>query len=527
MTMQKSEFEQTATNASIIGVTAFGGALVGFLLQLAVAYYFGAGSDTDAYFMAQSTSELISKLLLGGSIVSVFIPLFIQQLNTEGKTIAWKNALNIMHVTAALFLILTIAVGLGATPFVHFIAPGFTAAQSALTISLLRVLLPSFFFLFVVELGTAMLQSVKHFTIPALLRIIAPLVSVITVVILTGTIGIYSLAVGALVGSVIQVALIVWALSRQGFSYHFILEPYSPTIKHLLRLVYPFILSMLVTQAAGIVYRILVSHLASGSLASLKFAEKITQLATIIFLTSVVSAMYPVMAEKASRQDMVGLKNSIATAIRLIFFVSLPLVIGIAILRVPLIEVIYQHGSFTPESAVQTNIALFYLALGLVTNGISAVFGYATLAMQKTKAAVTVTIASQIVAISLFFYLTPLMGHAGLALASSLVPLAIGFFYIVYLSRFIPKIWSVFWHVTYFKTIIGSAVLATILIVCLAVFSELPSSLTTSLIRLIIPTVVATIIYAAISYFWHIPEMRQVTTLISQKMSKLKKIPIA
>lgn len=522
--MEKSEFEQTATNASIIGTAAFGGALVGFLLQLAVAYYFGAGSNTDAYFMAQSTSELISKLLLGGSIVSVFIPLFVQQLSTEGKTIAWKNALNIMHVVAALFLILTIAIGIGAESFVNFIAPGFTSAQSDLTVSLLRVLLPSFFFLFLVELGTSMLQSVKHFTIPALLRIIAPLVSVITVVALTKTIGIYSLAVGALIGSVIQVALIIWALSRQGFSYHFLLKPSSPIIKHLIRLVYPFILSMLVTQAAGIVYRILVSHLPAGSLASLKFAEKITQLATIIFLTSVVSAMYPVMAEKASRQDMLGLKNSIATAIRLIFFVSLPLVIGIAILRIPLIEVIYQHGSFTPESALQTNIALFYLALGLVTNGISAVFGYATLAMQKTKAAVTVTIASQIVAIGLFFYLTPLMGHAGLALASSLVPLAIGLFYILYLSRFIPQIWSVFWHVTYIKTIMGSAVLAAILIICLAALSELPSSLTTSLIRLIVPTVLAMVTYAAIAYFWRIPEMRQVTALVSQRISKVKKI---
>ena len=516
--MDKKEFQTTAANAGVIGISALSGAVIGFFLQLAVAYYFGASQHTDAYFMAQSTSELLSKLLLGGSIVSVFIPLFIEQLQSQGKSQAWDMALNIMHVTIGLFLVVLVAVGIFASPLIHVIAPGFDAQTSDLTIKLLRVLLPSFFFLFIVDIGTAMLQAVKHFAIPSLMRIIAPSISLLSVLVLVNSYGIYSLAIGASVGSLVQASLIIYSLGRQGFYYRFIFEPTSPTIRKLIHLVYPFIISMLVTQAAGIVYRVLVSGLPTGSLAALKFAEKITQLSTVIFLTSFISALYPLMAEKAGKKDMQGLQNSIAAATRLIFFVSLPLTIGLIWLRDPLIAFIYQRGSFSGEAAHATSLALLFLALGLVTNAISAVLGYATLAMQKTKASVAVTVASQVVAISLFMVLTPRMGHTGLALGSSLVPLSIAALYLLYLSRFMPRIWTIFWHPTYLKTVPAAAVLALTLSLASRALGGLNASIISQGIRLLVPALLGCAVYAAIAQFWNISEMRQVTSLVRKKI---------
>lgn len=516
----QAEFKQTTKNASVIGVSALAGALVGFVLQLLVAYYFGAGHDTDAYFMAQSTSELLSKLLLGGSIVSVFIPIFIERLQQQGKDQAWQLALNVMNVTAAAFLLLVVIIGFFAQPFVHFIAPGFDPEAKELTVALLRVLLPSFFFLFLVDLGTAMLQAIKHFTVPAALRVVAPTVSVVAVVALVSQFGIYSLAIGAVVGSIIQFSLIMIALGKQGFFYRFMFHPLDSSIKHLVHLVYPFLLSMAVTQAAGIVYRILVSDLPSGSLTALKFAEKITQLTTVIFLTSVTVAIYPLMAEKAARQDFVGLKNSLGAAIRLIFFVSLPIVIGVSLLREPLVSFLYQRGSFDEYAASQTAIALLYLTLGLTTNGISSVFGYATLALKKTRASVAVTVISQMIAIALFYLLVPVMAHAGLALASSLVPLAIGGLYMIYLSRFIPNILSIFRHVTYFKTIILSVALV---LVITGLNKFLTPYVSSYILQLIIIGGLSGCLYFFAAYLWRIPEMRQASDIIMGRLAKLKR----
>ena len=83
--MNTSEFQHTAKNAGIIGITATLGAVVGFFLQLLVAYYYGAGQQTDAFFMAQSTSDLLSKMLMGGSVTAIFIPLFIERLTKNNK----------------------------------------------------------------------------------------------------------------------------------------------------------------------------------------------------------------------------------------------------------------------------------------------------------------------------------------------------------------------------------------------------------------------------------------------------------
>lgn len=499
-------------------MTAFGGALVGFVLQLLVAYYFGAGSNTDAYFMAQSTSEMLSKLLLGGSITAVFLPLFVERLTRGQRRDAWDLALNIFHLTAVLFIVIIILLGLFAAPFVHFIAPGFDSETSALTISLLRVLLPSFLFLYLVELATSMLHSLKVFSLPAILRIVAPLVSIITILLFVQTMGIFALALGAVLGSILQLAILLGGLHRHGLVYRFIFQPLDPTIKKLLYLVYPFIFSVLMTQGAGIVYRILVSDLAPGSLASLKFAEKITQLLTIIFLNSITLVIFPLLSEKASQKNFKGMRETIAGAMRLIVFLTLPIIVGVALLRKPLIALIYQRGSFSAEDAAMTSLALLFLVIGLTTNGIGSVLGHATLALQQTRASVAVSIASQAVAISLFVLLVPYMGHAGLALGSSLVPLSIGLLYFLYLTRFIPNLKSIFWHATYGKAIALSGLLTWVIIVLIRQLADYHLS---PLWQVLIPSVIGAVIFFTGAYLWKIPEMHELSAIARHKLRRV------
>lgn len=519
--VNQTEFKQTASNAGLIGITALGGALVGFVLQLLVAFYFGAGRDTDAFFMAQSTSELLSKLLLGGSITTVFIPMFVERLTRGRKDDAWTLALNIFHVTAFVYLTLIVTLAVFASPFIRLIAPGFDESSTALTVGLLRILLPSFFFLFLVDLATAMLHSLKRFALPALLRIVAPAISIIMIVLFINMIGIYALALGAVVGSTIQFVILSAGLKRQGLSYTFVLKPRDPAIKKMLYLVYPFIFSVLVTSGAGIVYRILVSDLAEGSLASLKFAEKITQLLTIMFLNSVTLVIFPLLAEKAGNKDMSGMRNTIGSAIRLIFFVTVPLVIGVAMLREPLIALVYQHGQFSLQDAQMTSIALLFLVIGLTTNGISSVFGHAVLALQQTRAAVAVTIASQAIAISLFVLLVPTMKHAGLALGSSLVPLSIALLYFLYLTRFIPKLISVFQHATYVKTIVLAAILMIVVQITLKFTQDVTATgKAAAFIQVILPTIAGSLAFFGAAYMWKIQEMNELVLIVKSKRAK-------
>lgn len=517
----KSEFQQTASNAGIIGLMAFGGALVGFVLQLLVAFYFGAGTSTDAYFMALSTSELLTKLLMGGSITAVFIPLFVDQLTRGRRQNAWELGLNIFHLMAAIYIVIVVVLAVFARPFIHFVAPGFSGETFELTVTLLRVLLPSFLFLFLVELATSMLHALRQFALPALLRVVAPLVSIISILVLVRTFGIYALAIGTLAGSITQFGILLWGLRRHGLSYRFIFRPQDPLIRRILYLVYPFILAVLVTQGAGVVYRILVSELPAGSLAALKFAEKITQLATIIFLNSITLVIYPLLSAKASKRDVQGIRETIGSAIRLLVFVTVPVVIGVVTLREPLIDLLYHRGSFTAEDAQMTSAALLFLVIGLTTNGISSILGHTVLALKQTRASVAVTIASQAVAIALFVLLVPRMAHTGLALASSLVPLSSATLYFLYLTRFIPRLHRIFWHSTYVKTIILALLLAFGLLVITAIpwANTLPEPYRVFW-RLVIPSAIGGLLFFGAAYVWQIHEMRAVIDIIRQKFSK-------
>jgi putative peptidoglycan lipid II flippase len=519
-----SEEQTTMSSASFISAAAFGGAIVGFFLQQVVAFYFGASTETDAFFMAQGTSELLSKLLLGGSVTAVFLPFFVERITRGQREEAWHLGLNVLHIMAALFVVLITLLAVFTRPFVAFIAPGFDEAATALTVSILRLLLPSFLFLFLVDMATAMLHSLKHFTMPALLRLVAPLTSIVSILLFVHSLGIYSLALGVVAGSVLQLLLLFATLHRKGFRYRFVFAPADPAIRRLLYYVYPFILSVLVTQGAGIVYRILVSDLTTGSLSALKFAEKITQLLAIMFLSSITFVIFPVLSEKAAKRDFSGMRDTIASAIRLITFITLPLIAGVIILRDPLIALIYQYGKFTPEGAAMTSIALLWLVLGLTINGISSVLGHATLALQETRAAVAVTIASQAVAIALFVVLVPIMGHAGLALGSSLVPLSITLLYFLYLTRFIKNLSSIFIHRTFVKTGILTAIMAVAVVATAQAAESLvgPSTLS-RFVTVLLPTLVGVAVFAAGARLWNIPEMMDVIAILKQKKAKWSK----
>lgn len=511
-----------ANQASLIGLAALGGAVVGFVLQLLVAYYFGATQQTDAFFMAASTSELLTKFLMGGSITAVFLPLFVNYLAHGKKQQAWVLAMNILHIFTGIFAVLLIAAAGFAQELVAFIAPGFDASTQALTASLLRVLLPSFLFLFVVDIIVAILHSLQQFTIPSLLRLLAPAVSVVAVLCLQRFLGIYALAVGAVLGSLLQLLLVMSGLGRQGFRYRFIFSPRHPDVRTLLHLLYPFIFSMLITQGAGITYRILVSDLSTGSLSAIKYAEKITQLLTIMFITSVTTVIYPRLALQASQKKYSELTQTLSYAMRLTLLLTVPLTIGAMMLSTPIIRVIYQHGSFTPEAVALTSVALFFLSLNLCTTAISSILGHAVLAMQRTRTAVAITIASQAVAISLFVMLVPRLQHAGLALASSLVPLSAALLSFIHVRPLLPQANQIFWQLPLLKIAVLGAGLIVVLWAWQQFLVQLPVVFQDPLVSVISSTVIGALAFFGGAWAWRMPEMNDLVALVTARFKKLR-----
>ena len=161
----------------------------------------------------------------------------------------------------------------------------------------------------------------------------------------------------------------------------------------------------------------------------------------------------------------------------------------------------------------------------MLFRSISSVLGHATLALQETHAAAAVSIASHAIAIALFVLLVPPLAYAGLALASSLVPITIALLYFLYLTRFIPHLKSIFWHATYIKTIVLAIALAAVVTTIHPLVTQITDIKPLSLIiQLILPSLAGALVFFGGAYLWNIPEMHDLTSIVHAKIGKWRTV---
>lgn len=505
-----------------LGAASLLSAAAGFLLQLLIARYFGASAATDAFFMAQSTSELLSKILLGGSLASVLLPMLVERLTHQKTKEAGELFWNTFWTASLLFVLLLIPLALFTKHFVGWIAPGFSPETAALTTRLLRLMLPAFLFAFLTQVTVAALHARREFTLPAFLRLTVPVISMVLLLAAVRYWKIYTLAIGMLIGSGIQLTFLLWKAWRDGLPLA-PWRPLDPALKRLLILLSPFILSVLATQGAGIIWRILVSGLPAGSLAALKFAEKIFQLLNIIFITTATTIAFPAFSTHLARVDFSRFMQSLRQVVRFLLFITLPVSAAVMIVRSDLIYLLYQRGAFDQGATKATSAALLFFMLGLAPNGISALLGHAVLAQKATKVAVGVTIFSQAVAIFLFWLLIKPLGHAGLALAASLVPLSIIAGYATFLAKRIPPFRKIWRDPFYLQVGVLVLIAAVVMQVVLRIFPSAPlPPLLASLCRLALTVGSGAGLYLFLASLWRLPEAYLTWQLLSNAVKWLK-----
>lgn len=453
---------RAAKSGTAVGVAQIGAYLLGFFLSVAIAAKFGAAHLTDAYFMASSTAELLSKLFLGGALTAVLLPLFVQRVTDGDPARAWRLFSTLFTLALIGFALIGGLLELLADPLIRFLAPGFADATQTLSVNLLRVVLPAYVFTFLSELATVPLHAHRRFGIPATTRLIVPALMLLLLLAFAGVIGIYTLALGTLIGTGLQLAALLASLRRSGYRFRFTLGLANPDLRHTIALALPFVFATLATYGAGVVYRILVSQGAEGSFASLKFGEKIFQMANFLFIGTIAQVSFPIFATAVSSRSWDIVRDRLRTAIRLVTFVGIPLTVGLILLREPLVRAVFQRGAFTAEATAMTATFVPLYVIGLVGNGISSLLGHLTLALQKTRVAVAVSVALQAILASLFVLLVPRIGVAGIALASGLGPFVLTGLYLIALRREVPKLGRMLADPLFPKLALAGAACATL-----------------------------------------------------------------
>jgi putative peptidoglycan lipid II flippase len=188
----------------------------------------------------------------------------------------------------------------------------------------------------------------------------------------------------------------------------------------------PRMLGLAAVQINFLVNTILSSGLVAGSLAALNFAWLLMLLPQGVFAQSVATAAFPTFSTQVARGQRAEMRSALAATLRAILYLAVPAAVGLVVLRVPLVQLIFQRGAFTESSTEMVTWALALFALGLPAHSVVEIVVRAFYAMHDTKTPVVVSIAAMGLNVGLSLALLRVfeaagwMPHGGLALSNSL-----------------------------------------------------------------------------------------------------------
>ncbi|MBF0547362.1 MAG: murein biosynthesis integral membrane protein MurJ [Candidatus Riflebacteria bacterium] len=415
-------------SATIISIATFLSRIAGLLREQAFAYFFGAGAWTDAFNVAFRIPNLLRDLFAEGAMSAAFVPTFNSLLKQEGK----PSAFRLMNLTLnILFIIVGILSVLGiifSPEIVCLLAPGFmnNPEKYSATVSMTRVMFP--FLLVISWSAVAMggLNSLGEFFLPA----IAPVLLNISMIIAGFTLcpfftafgfsEVFGMAVGAMIGGILQMAVQFPWLYKHGFKLKVDLSFANPALKRIIMLIIPGTIGLAATQINVAISTILSTSQGDGAVSWLSYAFRLMQLPLGIFGVSIAQATLPVFSRQASDNDKVGMTKTFVSSLKLTAFVNISAAFFLCSLANPIIKLLFEHGRFISSDTEATVLALKAYCVGLFFFSAIKVMGPAFFALNDAKTPLKASIVSVVSNIILNLLLIKPFGYWGLALASSI-----------------------------------------------------------------------------------------------------------
>ena len=417
--------------AGIIGVSTLISRILGFLRDAVIAMAFGAGLYSDIFFLCFRIPNLLRKLFSEGVLSISFIPVYTECLAKQGKKRAFEMARSAFFIIS-IFVSMSVIAGVVSAPFfVKLILPQFKSGsyQFALIVLLSRIMMPYILCVSLLALCMGILNSMGNFAAPAAAPVVLNIVIIFFALIISPRLKtpVAGLAIGVTAGGVLQLAMQIPFVLKTGFRFFkknvFFDDKALKAGKKLI----PAMVGASGFQINIFISTIMASNLACGSISYLYYADRLVQFPLALFAVSGSIAIFPAFTEKAALGKLNELTEQFTGLIKLVFFITIPSMAGLIVLRKPIVSLLFQYGAFDLNAAQGTGRALFFLCTGLWAFAGTRLFVNYFYALSDTATPFKAGLVSIGINIVLSFFLMQTMGYQGLALSIS-ISAAINFF---------------------------------------------------------------------------------------------------
>ena len=392
--------------------------LLGYLREMYIAWAFGAGHQTDAYFAAFQVPDFLNYILAGGTASITFIAIYTRHISRDDNAGAQRAFDSTITLMSAILCIGTVFLEIFAPQLVRLVFPKFSADQVDLCVHLTRILLPSQIFFYAGGIVSAVLLSKRMFLYPALSPALYNVFIILGGVVGAKALGISSLAYGALAGAVIGPFLInAIGAAQGGLRYRFSFDWHNAGFLEWIRLSIPLMLGVSLVSADDWILRYFASG-GVGDISRLNYAKRLFAVPISILGQATGQASMPFFAslwEQGKRKLFADTVNQTVYRISAASFLASAWMMAAAL---PVIDLAFRHGHFTFADAQETATYFFWFTLSLALWSAQAQYARAFYGAGNT---LTPMIASTIIvfaSLPVYRTLFHLEGVTGLAIAS-------------------------------------------------------------------------------------------------------------
>jgi len=498
---------------ALLAVTSLISYAIGLGRDKVIAFNFGATTATDAYNASFIIPDMLFNLFIAGALAAAFLPVFSEHL-VKDKEKAHQIANTILTGGTLLITIIAILAFIFMEHLVPFIFLSDDPELQKSIINMTRLMLPSAILFAISNTLGNILMSYKHFMAYSLSPILYNLGIILGVIFLNESFGIYSAAIGVLIGAILHATVRVIDTIFTGYKYKPELKLKDPAFKKIVKLMIPKTISLIAWQINLYIFTFVGLKLSEGSVAAFNFARNIQSFPVSLFGIAFATAVFPYLTTTISENDKEKYTEHTQKTIQRILFFTIPAMVGIMLLSKPLVQLILGGGEFDENAINLTASILFFFAISIPFESLVHILARAFYAKQNTLTPMIINLSAMTVISLITLYVAPQYGAKWFSIGFS-----IGFAFQVFILAIALKKELHKFKTSIFITSIGK-ILVSSLIMAIAILMLQNSLHSTNIITTLVQITAGATVFLITAAALKLEEISSVQYIIQRCLKK-------